>query len=184
METTKCAVDDRNQTSARPRKARRRIGITAMLVLASILLGGVASAWTFESSSSFQHVYVYRETAAFETTSTGWVNLHTVGIGATGLYVVQFSAESACWGGGANFSGYCSARILIGPEEGAPAAGTDFAFDSADFGEETNASWEAHSMDRSRRVTVNPQISVQVRVNDPSVHFRLDDWHLTIMRFS
>lgn len=185
MEVRQESTDDRNRTSSPLRRTRRRIGVTAMLILASVVSGGVASAVvTGDSSSSFQNVYVHRETAASQVSGTGWVDLHSLGIGATGLYVVRFSAESACWGGGENFSGYCSVRILIGGQEAAPAAGIDFAFDSADWGDETSASWEAHSMERSRRVSTNPQITVQARTNDPSVHFRLDDWHLTVMRFS
>lgn len=166
-------------------RTRRRIGTTAMVILASVVFGGVASAaFTADSSSDFQNVYVHRETADVQVSGTGWVPVHSLGIGASGLFVVRFSAESACWGGGGNFSGYCSVRILTGGQEAAPAAGIDFAFDSVDFGDETNASWEGHSMERSRRVSTNPQIVVELRTNDPSVHLRLDDWHLTVMRFS
>jgi hypothetical protein len=182
MEISEWSADGRNRTRPRPGKTGRRIG-TTVLILASVVFGGVAGAVTADSSSNFQDVYVYRETADKQVSGAGWIEVHSSGIG-TGLVVVRFSAESACWGGGANFSGYCSVRILIGPEEGAPAAGTDFAFDSADWGDETNGSWEAHSMERSRRVNVNAQITVQARTNDPSVHFRLDDWHVTVMRFS
>ncbi|MDP9300380.1 MAG: hypothetical protein M3P43_05720, partial [Actinomycetota bacterium] len=96
-------------------------------------------------------------TSAFNDTSTstttptlvpGMSAKISVPVGRQALLMVRFSAETACYGGGAN-SNWCIAEVLVDGNEAAPGDGTDFALDSTDNGTESGGSWESHSMDRS-----------------------------------
>jgi hypothetical protein len=104
------------------------------------------------------------------------------------LFVVQYTAESACSSGAGAGPQWCSVRILIGGVEGNPAAGADFAFDSADNGAESPSSWESHTVARSRRISntgaapIAVPIVVQRTTTSVATTLRLDDWHLTIHR--
>src|SRR5262245_28175797 len=105
--------------------------------------------------------------------------------GATRVFLATFSAESVCYGAAA---GWCSARILIGGVEGAPAAGADFSFDSNDAGTANSSSWEARSMQRYRRITntgsvpLAVPIVVQRTTTNVGVTLRVDDWALSVLR--
>jgi hypothetical protein len=68
--------------------------------------------------------------------------------GRRALIMVRFSAETACYGGGATFN-WCIAEVRVDGVEAPPGDGSDFALDSSDNGTESFASWESHSMDRS-----------------------------------
>jgi hypothetical protein len=96
-------------------------------------------------------------TSAYNDTSTSTTSLTlvpgmsakiSVPVGRQALLMVRFSAETACYGGGAN-QNWCIAEVLVDGNEAAPGDGTDFALDSTDNGTESGASWESHSMDRS-----------------------------------
>jgi hypothetical protein len=106
----------------------------------------------------------------------------------TRLIIAQFTAESACYGGPAGSSPWCSVRILIGGAEGNPVAGVDFAFDSSDSLDEGVPSWESHTVTRSLRVRntttapINVSIVVQWANTTTTTSLRLDDWHLTVFR--
>jgi hypothetical protein len=98
--------------------------------------------------------------------------------GASATLLARFTAESACYGGG----GYCSVRILVDGNEAAPAAGTDFAFDSSDNNTETVESYESHTVERSiaGAGAGSHTVTVQVRVSN-LMTLRLDDWSLSIL---
>jgi hypothetical protein len=68
---------------------------------------------------------------------------------------IRFSAESACYGGDVGSPEWCSVQILVDGVQAIPnncKNASDFAFDSTDNGNETNASWESHAMERWIRV--------------------------------
>ena len=68
--------------------------------------------------------------------------------GRQALVMVRFSAETACYGGGATYN-WCIVEVRVDGVEASPGDGADFALDSTDNGTETFASWESHSTDRS-----------------------------------
>jgi hypothetical protein len=101
--------------------------------------------------------------------------------GVDGYVVARFAAESSCAGGG----GHCIVRLTMDDSESGtfvpmePDPGTDFAFDSNDGGNETDASWEAHAMERYYPVPggCTCRVRVEARVISPA-ELRLDDWTL------
>lgn len=149
--------------------------------------GAPASPALLFGGGTLTKVNVVTETNAQVTNSTTFVNLPgattvvTVPSGENALILARFSAESACSGGtGAQ---WCSVRILIGGVEANPIVGLDFAFDSTDNGRETSASWESHSVDRSRPVGSGTYVvQAQWAVTSAATSFRLDDWSLTVER--
>jgi hypothetical protein len=68
--------------------------------------------------------------------------------GRQALVMVRFSAETACYGGGATYN-WCIVAVRVDGVEASPGDGADFALDSTDNGTESFASWESHSTDRS-----------------------------------
>jgi hypothetical protein len=172
-----------------------------MLVLVSVAVGlslasGMAlAAVTFVSGGKIDQVKIAREDNMQATNSPSFVNIPNtqVGVvvpsGTTRLVMARFSAESVCWG---SWGGWCSIRIVAQNNatgaftEMQPASGEDFAFDSTDQNQETELSWESHSMDRSIRLTagsytIRPQWEFQGASRDLS-HFELDDYSLTVER--
>jgi|GEM_PF-5430224 hypothetical protein len=99
--------------------------------------------------------------------------------------LVTFSAESACSGG----TPWCSVRILIAGVEASPASGVDFAFDSTDSNKEGSGSWESHSMQRCRFLTLPSTGNYTVEVDwgassaGGGTTFRLDDYTITVAQF-
>ena len=161
----------------------RRLAVIAGAALALVFTGtsiAVAVA-TVHSGTTVAHTTVLTETSATTFSGTSFVNLATSSVfaGAGSFIVATFSAESACYNG----SGWCSVRILIDGVEAEPVVGTDFAFDSTDGNRETAASWESHSMQRTRTVTTTATHSVVVQVAQvgAGVTARYDDWALTSM---
>lgn len=160
---------------------KKRIAVIAVAAAAVVLGGaGIAvAAATSKSGTSVTRVSVLTENAATIHVGTTFTTLGTSGVfaGAGSFIVATFSAESACYGG----SGYCSVRILIDGIEAEPVAGADFAFDSTDANRETAASWESHSMQRTRTVTATGfhSVIVQVAQLGVSVTARYDDWTLS-----
>ena len=172
----------------------------AMFLLGALILfqGGPEAAPIFVAGGGVERVVTISETVANIYTPGGanpapgtFVNLPGAAVtlsvppNSSRLFVVTFSAESACYDTGAAAS-WCPVRILIGGVEGNPAAGTDFAFDGANAGVDDAASWEGHSMQRSRRVVnsgttaLAVPIVVQRTTNAATTTLRLDDWHVTI----
>ncbi len=124
------------------------------------------------------------ETAASTTSSLSFVNLPgatatiTVASGTTAFLLARFSAESACYGGGAA-TDWCSVRMLVnGGFEFDPPSGADFAFDSPESGSEATPSYESHAIERAFG-PLNAgtyTVTLQRRVLDPDIVFHLDDW--------
>ncbi len=165
--------------------------IATVLVTLGVQAAIAGTTTTTRSGGAITRVRVVRGPNATETSSTTYVNLPgasttiTVPSGQRALILARFSAESQCTS--SDESGYCTARIMIGGSEGAPAVGNDFAFDTLttdSAGANAEDWWESHSMDRSRgslgpgTYTVRVQYSV-ITANDT---FRLDDWSLTVER--
>ena len=92
----------------------------------------------------------------------------------TSRLYVWFSAESLCSGG----AGFCAVRITVDGNEMAPAAGSDFLWDSL------GDSYEAHSIVRVTDTLAagNHTIVVQNRTTSGLTTLRLDDWAVVIQR--
>lgn len=125
---------------------------------------------------------------AVTTNSTSFVDLagssetFTVPAGETARIYAIFTAESACYGAGANR--YCGARIVVDGNELNPAVGNDFAFDSTDDGDEAAQSWESHAIARASETLSagNHIVKVQIRTTNAANTLRIDDWALVIYR--
>jgi hypothetical protein len=105
----------------------------------------------------------------------------TITFAKPSILLVTLTAESSCYGGVGHAS-WCTARIIVdGVGELGPGSGNDFAFDSTNFGNDGQVSWEGHAMQRSSNVlppgtyTVRPQYAVI----GPAV-FQIDDIHVTV----
>jgi hypothetical protein len=103
------------------------------------------------------------------------------------LLIARFTAESQCTQQGGGENRFCLIRIIARKnnttEALQPEDPRDFAFDSTNDNREQDGSWESHAVDRS--IQVGPGtwvVGVQYRVSKPGTTFRLDDWHLTVMR--
>jgi hypothetical protein len=120
---------------------------------------------------------------ASTTSSTSYVelpgSLETVVVptGQTARIVTMFSGESRCIGGLAFDT--CGVRVTVDGNELAPAAGTDFAFDTSN----PTDGWESHAIVRiSETLSAgNHPVRVEYRTSSGATTFRLDDWLLAIM---
>ena len=169
---------------------RRKTLLLAVVAVMLVLASGTAfAALTVAHGGSIDRVIIARETTDSTTNSTSFVPVPgasaevLINPGASRLIMARYSAESACSGP----RGYCSIRIVArNNATGAitqlePAVGKDMAFDSTDGGEESPASWESHSMDRSLRLGAGSYtIRAQRAVTSSATTFRLDDWSLTV----
>lgn len=123
------------------------------------------------------------------TNSTAFVDLagssetFSVATGETARIYAIFSAETACFGGGAN-PRQCGVRIVVDGNELNPAVGSNFAFDSTDNGDETDNSWESHAIARTSETLSagSHTVKVQIRTTDVATTLRIDDWALVIFR--
>ena len=96
--------------------------------------------------------------------------------GKQALIIARFTAETVCYDISPD---HCSARIMIGGNQGHPASGRDFHIDS-NYGGETNESEKAHAMDRSLQVGSGKHVvKVQVAAMGNTA-LRVDDWSLTV----
>jgi hypothetical protein len=171
----------------RSKRWRRRVTILgAAVVIVAVAVAGVAIAMpgTTVSGGSQTRIKVVRETAPQTISATGWTNIAAASTSLRvprrqrALVLARFSAESSCSGG--TSADRCSVRILIRGQQGQPASGSDFAFDSNTGA----ANREAHSMDRSR--VLGPglySVRVQGMVTNASVNFTIDDWSLVVEQF-
>lgn len=101
----------------------------------------------------------------------------TIPAGYEGVIVVEYSAESACYGGPASNT-YCTVNLRVNGDE---ISTTQQAFDSTDGGSEGNGSFESHTV-RAITETLAAgtyDISVGFDTNNDAVTFRLDDMTLT-----
>jgi hypothetical protein len=167
---------------------RQAVVVGAVALTAIVVTAQFAGGTTRADGGSTTKVTVVREAEEARTSSVDWVDLPGATVpgmipanapaGST-LYLVTFSAESACSG-----TGFCAVQILIGGREAEPADDGDFAFDSSDAGRETSQSWEGHSMQRSLCIAANGlphDATTRVQFSTtPTTMFRLDDWHLTV----
>ena len=111
------------------------------------------------------------------------------------LVNTTFSAESRCNEFDSTTGNWCEVRVLVDDIEASPAAsnypGDTFALDSTDGGNNTDASWEGHSMDRHkcvrnygkseyRRVPVKVQWKVTNFDGGTAPSFWLDDWSMSV----
>jgi hypothetical protein len=159
-------------------------------VLATLAVqAATAGTTTTVAGRSVTAVKVVRDKTDSTTGSTSFEDLPgasttiTVPAKTRALILARFSAESVCVGP-QSAQTICSVRILIGGQEADPASGSDFAFDSANWGADGPYSWESHSMDRSRG-PLGPgtyTVKVQYLVTVVGAAFRLDDWSLTAER--
>jgi hypothetical protein len=131
--------------------------------------------------------------SAVTTSSVAWFNLPNaqakvaVPPNQQGLLVARFTAETACYNTTANTQAHaCRARILLDGAEMRPVVGTDFALDSTDQGKEGRSSWEGHAMQRFSACVASGSHTAQVQVStsDPQVTFHVDDYVLTLERYT
>jgi len=159
----------------------------ASAMLAGALLGVVAPAAIAAEGGKLLKTFAQSESNAQSTTQPAFVDLPNASVtvivpaGKTRLIKARFSGESACYGS----SSYCSVRILAdgpGPAvELNPVVGGDFAFDSTDGATETSGSWEAHSIDRHKRLSAGTYvIYAQWGTVGAGGFFRLDDWSFNV----
>ena len=159
-----------------------RAALAAAALSVTLLAGTAAAQGPFVDSGTVANTYsgpIWADLPGAQV----WADVPP---GTSKLILATFSAESACYGTPA---GWCSVRILFNGIEGAPASGTDFAFDSNDAGTANASSWESHSMQRYRWV-YNPSLDTTLWVpiteqrytTDDAIYFRLDDWTLTAIR--
>jgi hypothetical protein len=100
----------------------------------------------------------------------------TVPTGETARLYVWFTAESRCTGASGT---WCSVRVTVDGNEIEPAAGSDFAFDSA-----STDLYESHAIVRvSGTLTAGSHsVKVQGRTTSASTTLRLDDWAMVVQR--
>ena len=154
-------------------------GATAIALVAAALTAAVvlATANLIAKGGAVTHVYIASSDFNSTTSSTTYTDLPgmalTFSVPATSpaqLIDIRFSAESACYGGGAS-PNWCTVQILV---DGVPAqpvdacGGTrDFAFDSTDTGNNTPGSWSGKAMERFAVVQPGThKVKVQGAVTD------------------
>ena len=101
----------------------------------------------------------------------------TIPQGYEGVIVVEYSAESSCYGGGAS-NNYCTVNLYV---NGSEITTTQQAFDSTDTGTEGSASFESHTV-RAITETLSAgtySIAAGFDTNNAGTTFRLDDMTLT-----
>jgi hypothetical protein len=98
----------------------------------------------------------------------------TVPDGYRGNIVIEFSAESVCYG----ILGWCEIDLLVDDDE---ITQINQAFDSTDGGSTSSQSWEGHTV---RAVTAELgagtyEVTVRAKVSFPNIDFIVDDGVLT-----
>jgi hypothetical protein len=167
-------------------KLNRAMVVTGAVIAAGALVATAAYAIVVgrQGSVSERQTFIH-STDAFSTNSAVFTNVTsavrsvTVPGGAVRMIDARFTAETQCVG----TRGYCAVRIVVVAPNGAvteldPAAGADFAFDSAAGGD----TWEGHAMERTSRY-LSPgtyRVRVQARVVSGATRVRLDDWSLAV----
>jgi hypothetical protein len=138
---------------------RTRAAAAACTLLCTAL-SSQAAIEVFTSGTSF-YKRVVTNTSVVTTSATtfadvpGTLTTIFVPAGATVLVSVDYNAEAACYGGGANNPNWCEVMVQIGGVEGSPQASTTslgdtYSFAATDNGAASTASWRAHAMSRHR----------------------------------
>jgi hypothetical protein len=86
------------------------------------------------------------------------------------LVSVDYNAEAACYGGGANNPNWCELMVMIGGAEGSPQASTTslgdtYSFASTDNGAASVDSWRGQAMSRHRCIRNNSAAPLPVQVS-------------------
>jgi hypothetical protein len=124
-------------------------------------------------------------TSDSNTSSTSYGNVATTTIdvpsGSTATLVANFSAESLCYGA----VGTCSVKISVDGNEMNPNAGNDFAFDSTENNTKTSNAYDGNAIVRylPNIAAGSHSIAVEYRVSNSSIHFRVDDWALSVVAY-
>lgn len=117
------------------------------------------------------------------TDVTGAAATVTVPSGQTARLVITFASESICYGGDPGEYSWCKIRFL---RNGGVFWDEDFAYDSTDFGSETDGSWGAHSITVTGTVGAGSH-TIQVQAagffGTPNPTLAVDDWTLVVERY-
>jgi len=163
------------------------IALTAIVTsLSTVALAGLIGGPTNASGKDVTRVKVVRNTHPDSTTSTVFETIDgaetsmVVPDDQQALILARFTAESNCF-----VSGDCLVRILIGNAEASPASGGS-RFDSGNEFDSLDNGFETHSIEGSRVLGPGTYaIKVQFKRFSPTDHsFRVDNWHLTVMRIT
>lgn len=104
----------------------------------------------------------------------------TITLDRPGTLVATFAAETACYGGDA--VSWCGITVLV---DGTAMDGeSDDAYDSNDATNETDASWESHSVTRTLAVPAGTHtVTVETSIFNAgtAATFRVDDWNLVVV---
>jgi hypothetical protein len=125
------------------------------------------------------------DTADKTTTSTSYEDLASTTIdvpnGNTATLVATFSAESACYNAA---SGTCGVKITVDGNEMNPNAGNDYDFDYSATGKSAS-SHQGHALVRYQGNigAGTHKVTIQYRVSNSSVKFRIDDWALSVVAY-
>jgi len=125
------------------------------------------------------------DTADKTTSSTSYEDLASTTIdvpsGSTATLVATFSAESACYNAA---SGTCGVKITVDGNEMNPNAGNDYDFDYSATGKSAS-SHEGHALVRYQGniAAGSHKVTIQYRVSNSSVKFRIDDWALSVVAY-
>jgi len=175
--------------SGRSKLTKALLTVTAVAVTATtgIFVGiGVAHAGSTQSNTQVNSLSfaTKTDTAAFQTSSSGWVTLTTISVSSAfnmNNLIVRFSANTKCNGTGDGQ--YCSVRIinLSNGSEMEPAAGTGFSWQY----QGGNETWGARSMERvvNNQATTIFTAAVQVAVVNGASLFRLQNWTLVAQMY-
>jgi hypothetical protein len=176
-------------SSPRGRLTAVVITVAVVVLVVEIAVAGPLTL-TLARGKTIKHIASLRQTDPSSTTSTSFVDIPSADYPLTlegrtlWTILARFSAESVCYGGSPGATSWCSVQILANGIPMEPDVGTDFAFDSTDRGDDTPASWEGHSMERSARCfdpgtyEIKAQWAVVGGASPPT--FRVDDWSLTV----
>jgi hypothetical protein len=148
----------------------------AALALVGASMSSHAATEVFTSGTSF-FKRVITNTSVNTTSATTFADLPG---GTTTIFVpansavmvtVDFNAEAACYGGGANNPNWCEMMVLINGVEASPKSSTTslgdtFSFASTDNGAASTSSWRAHSFSRHTcvRNTTSAPLAVPVAI--------------------
>lgn len=135
-----------------------------------VIARGSDGSQSFTTATSFQDVVGAKATVK-------------VPPGRQALVTARFSAESTCVGSGGKGGPWCSVRIMMGGNQGLPAAEENYKFDSSDAGDEGAFAWEGHALERFR--TLGPGkhvVKVQAIPVNGATNFTLANWAFVVQR--
>jgi hypothetical protein len=174
------------------RSRGKRLIVVATLAIAAAALTGLAarsalaeSVMVTKTAGAVVNVKALGSTDTVTVVgSSGWQDVPgsataiAVPAGYKMLVNTRFTAESACFGA----SSICPAQVLIGGVAAGPANGSNVDFDSTEGGTESNASWEAHSIDRSLILGPGTYLVKAQVLAFAGATFQLRNWTLTLTK--